>query len=184
MNDEEIVDLFWQRDEEAIAVTSARYGALCRKIAYGILGNAQDSEEIVNHAYLKLWNAVPPKRPQPFMPFLAKIVRNLALNRLKAEHTQKRHCSEFTVSLDELDECIPDKNSEGSSAEQIRDCLNAFLRGNKPAVRGIFIRRYFYCESIEEIAEKTGFSESKVKSVLFRTRKKLREYLESEGISV
>lgn len=89
MNDEEIVDLFWQRDEEAIAVTSARYGALCRKIAYGILGNAQDSEEIVNHAYLKLWNAVPPKRPLPFMPFLAKIVRNLALNQLKAEHTQK-----------------------------------------------------------------------------------------------
>ena len=184
MNDEEIVDLFWQRDEAAITATSAKYGALCGKIAYGILGNAQDSEEIVNHAYLRLWDAVPPKRPQPFMPFLAKIVRNLALNRLKAEHTQKRRAGEFAVSLDELDECIPDKKSDHSSAEQIRDCLNTFLKGQKPAVRSIFINRYFYCESIEDIAVKTGFSESKVKSALFRLRNKLKDYLESEGISV
>lgn len=184
MDDEKIVDLFWQRDEQAITETSAKYGALCGKIAYGILGNSQDSEEIVNQAYLRLWDAVPPKRPDPFSPFLAKIVRNLALNRLKAEHTQKRNPGEFTVSLDELDECIPDKKSAQSDTGHIRDCLNTFLRGQKRDVRSIFILRYFYCESIEEISERSGYSEAKVKSLLFRTRKKLRTYLESEGISV
>lgn len=184
MDDEKIVDLFWQRDEQAISETSVKYGALCGRIAYGILGNSQDSEEIVNQAYLRLWNAVPPKRPDPFLPFLAKIVRNLALNRLKAENTQKRNPGEFTVSLDELDECIPDKKSTPGDPGQLRDCLNTFLKGQKREVRSIFILRYFYCESIEEISEKTGYSESKVKSMLFRTRKKLRTYLESEGISV
>ena len=184
MDDEKIVDLFWQRDERAITETSAKYGALCGKIAYGILGNSQDSEEIVNMSYLRLWDAVPPKRPDPFSPFLAKIVRNLALNKLKAEHAQKRCSSEFTVSLDELDECIPDKKSVISDSVHIRDCLNTFLKGQKRQVRSIFVLRYFYCESIEEIAEKTGFSESKVKSMLFRMRNKLREHLESEGISI
>lgn len=184
MDDEKIVDLFWLRDEQAIAETSAKYGALCGKIAYGILGNAQDSEEVVNMSYLRLWNAVPPKRPQPFSPFLAKIVRNLALNKLKAENTQKRHPSEFIVSLDELDECVPDKNSVQTAPIHIRDCLHTFLKGQKRQARSIFVLRYFYCESIEEIAEKTGFSESKVKSMLFRTRNKLKEYLESEGISI
>lgn len=184
MDDEKIVDLFWQRDERAITETSAKYGALCGKIAYGILGNAQDSEEIVNMSYLRLWDAVPPKRPDPFSPFLAKIVRNLALNKLKAEHAQKRRSSEFTVSLDELDECIPDKKSVISDSVHIRDCLNTFLKGQKRQARSIFVLRYFYCESIEEIAEKTGFSESKVKSMLFRMRNKLREHLESEGISI
>ena len=184
MDDEIIVDLFWQRDERAITETSAKYGALCGRIAYGILGNQQDSEEIVNQSYLRLWDAVPPKKPIPITPFLAKIVRNLALNRLKAEHTQKRCSSEFTVSLDELDECVPDKKGVQSDSLHIRDCLNTFLKGQKRQVRSIFLLRYFYCESIEEIATKTGFSESKVKSMLFRTRNKLKEYLESEGISV
>ncbi len=184
MDDEKIVDLFWQRSESAITETSAKYGALCGKIAYGILGNSQDSEEIVNMAYLRLWDAVPPKRPQPILPFLAKIVRNLALNRLKAEHTQKRYSGEFAVSLDELDECIPDKKGIQSDSVHIRDCLNTFLKAEKRTARSIFVLRYFYCESIEEIAQKTGFSESKVKSMLFRTRNKLRKYLESEGISI
>ena len=184
MDDESIVDLFWQRDERAIAETTARYGSLCGKIAYGILGNPQDSEEIVNLSYLRLWNAVPPKKPLPLMPFLAKIVRNLALNKLKAEHTQKRNSGEFVVSLDELDECVPDKSGAQSDCVHIRDCLNTFLKGQKREARSIFVLRYFYCESIEDIAEKTGFSESKVKSILFRTRNKLREFLESEGIAI
>lgn len=184
MDDERILDLFWQRDERAIAETSAKYGALCGKIAYGILGDPQDSEEIVNLSYLRLWDAVPPKRPNPLPPFLAKIVRNLALNRLKAERTQKRFGGEFALSLDELDECIPDKKNDRGNSEQIRDCLNTFLKAQKREPRSIFVLRYFYCESIEEIARKTGFSESKVKSVLFRTRNKLRLFLESEGISV
>ncbi|MGN1339083.1 MAG: RNA polymerase sigma factor [Oscillospiraceae bacterium] len=184
MDDERIVDLFFQRDERAITETSAKYGGLCTKIAHGILGNPQDSEEIVNQSYLRLWNAVPPTRPDPFPPFLAKIVRNLALNKLKADNTQKRRASEFTVSLDELDECIPDKKSAPSDALHIRDCLNTFLKGQKREARSIFVLRYFYCESIEDIAQKTGFSESKVKSTLFRMRGRLKDYLESEGISV
>ncbi len=184
MDDEKIVGLFWQRDEKAISETSAKYGKLCGKIAYGILGNPQDSEEIVNSAYLRLWESIPPKKPNPFMPFLAKIVRNLALNRYKAEHTQKRYAGEFAVSLDELDECIPDKKSAPSDAGQIREALNAFLEEQKPESRKIFVLRYFYCESIEEIAVKTGYSEGKIKSLLFRLRQKLKTHLESEGISV
>lgn len=184
MDDESIVDLFFQRDERAITETSAKYGALCGRIACAILGNPQDSEEIVNQSYLHLWNAVPPKRPQPITPFLAKIVRNLALNKLKAEHTQKRCSGEFAVSLDELDECIPDKKNAPSDSLHIRDCLNSFLKAQKREARSIFVLRYFYCESIEEIAEKSGFSASKVKSTLFRMRNKLKDYLESEGISI
>lgn len=185
MDDNQIVDLFWQRDERALSETSAKYGALCRSIAFGILGNAQDSEEIENTSYLKLWEAIPPSRPQPLVSFLVKIVRNLSLNRLKAEHTQKRCASEFAVSLDELDECIPDKaETDGLDAIHIHNCLNSFLKAQKRTVRSIFVLRYFYCESIEEIAVKTGFSQSKVKSMLLRTRSKLKVFLESEGISV
>lgn len=184
MDDSQIVELFWNRDENAIAETSAKYGALCGKIARGILGNSQDSEEIVNSSYFQLWNAIPPKRPDPLMSFLAKIVRNLALNKLKANHAQKRYSGEFTVSLDELDECVPDKNSTESDPLHIRDCLNLFLRDQKRQDRSIFVLRYFNCDSIEEIAQKTGFSQSKVKSILFRMRGRLKERLEKEGISI
>ena len=183
MDDKEIVRLFWQRDERAVTETSVKYGRLCGKIACGILGNPQDGEEIVNHAYMRLWETIPPKNPEPFMPYLAKIVRNLALNRYKAEHTQKRFSGEYAVSLDELDECVPDKKGEESSAAEIRDCLNAFLERQKPEVRSVFVMRYFFCESVEEIS-KTGFSEGKLKSLLFRTRNKLKSYLESEGIFI
>lgn len=184
MDDEKIVGLFLQRDERAISETTLKYGKLCGKIAYGILGNPQDSEEIVNSAYMRLWESIPPKQPNPFMPFLAKIVRNLALNRYKAEHTQKRFAGEFAVSLDELDECVPDKKSAPNDAGQIREALNNFLGEQKTESRKIFVLRYFYCESIEEIAAKTGYSEGKLKSLLFRLRQKLKNYLESEGISV
>ena len=182
MDDEKIVELFLERNEQAIAETSAKYGALCGKIAYNILGDPQDSEEIVNQALLRLWESIPPQRPTLFSAFLAKIVRNLSLNRLKAEHTQKRIASEFAVSLDELDECIPDKKSSGT--EHIRDSINAFLDGQKQDLRKIFVLRYFYCDSIEEIAKKTGYSEGKIKTALFRMRKKLKTHLESEGISI
>ena len=184
MDDEKIVGLFLQRDERAISETTLKYGKLCGKIAYGILGNPQDSEEIVNSAYLRLWESIPPKKPNPFMPFLAKIVRNLALNRYKAEHTKKRFSGEFALSLDELDECVPDNKAKQSDAGEIRDALNAFLAEQKQSSRQIFVLRYFYCESIEEISVKTGFSEGKIKSLLFRLRQKLKNHLESEGISV
>lgn len=184
MDDEKIVELFWERDEQAIAETSAKYGALCGKIAYNILGDPQDSEEIVNQALLQLWESIPPQRPALFSAFLAKVVRNLSLNRLKAEHTQKRMASEFAVSLDELDECIPDEKSDQSDAEHIRDSINAFLDEQKQDLRKIFVLRYFYCESIEEIAKKTGYSEGKIKTALFRMRKKLKIHLESEGILI
>lgn len=184
MDDREIVRLFWQRDERAISEASEKYGKLCGKIACGILGNPQDSEEIVNNAFLRLWETIPPKNPEPFMPYLAKIVRNLALNRYKAEHTQKRFSGEFTLSLDELDECVPDGKSAKNDSAEIRDCLNVFLERQKPDVRRIFVMRYFFCESIEEISKKTGYSEGKLKSLLFRARNKLKSYLESEGISI
>lgn len=184
MDDNQIVELFWSRDERAVTETSAKYGRICGKIAYGILGNPQDSEEIVNSSYLQLWNAIPPKRPDPLAAFLAKIVRNLALNKYKADHAQKRYSGEFTVSLDELDECVPDKNSTESDPLHIRDCLNTFLREQKRQDRSIFVLRYFNCASIEEIAQKTGFSQSKVKSILFRMRGRLKVCLEKEGISI
>ncbi len=189
MEDNQIVDLYWERDERAISESDAKYGAFCARIAMNILDNAQDAEECVNDTYLRAWNAIPPSRPTKLGAFLGKITRNLSLDRYKARKTAKRGNSLFLVSLDELSECIPDGSTgfgsgfdDETEARRIGECINRFLRKQSGEVRDVFICRYFYSDSIGEIARRFGLSESKVKSMLHRTRGKLKKLLESEGI--
>ena len=189
MEDNQIVDLYWERDERAIAESDANYGRYCVQIAMNILENAQDAEECVNDTYLRAWNAIPPHRPTKLGAFLGKITRNLSLDRYKAKKTAKRGNSLFLVSLDELSECVPAGSTgfgsgfdDETEARHIGECINKFLRKQSGEVRDIFICRYFYSDSIGEITRRFGLTESKIKSMLHRTRQKLRKFLESEGI--
>ena len=189
MEDNQIVDLYWERDERAISESDAKYGAFCARIAMNILDNAQDAEECVNDTYLRAWNTIPPNRPTKLGAFLGKITRNLSLDRYKAKKTAKRGNSLFLVSLDELSECVPDGSTgfgsgfdDETEARLIGECINRFLRKLSGEARDVFICRYFYSDSIGEIARRFGLSESKVKSMLHRARGKLKKSLESEGI--
>ncbi len=189
MEDSRIVELYWDRNEQAIAETEAKYGHYCLQISMNILDNHQDAEECVNDTYLRAWGAMPTERPTRLGAFLAKICRNLSLDRYKANHAAKREQSLFVVSLDELNECIPSGGFQTETdveeeSRHIGRCLTAFLHRQRPEVREVFICRYFYAESVDAIAHRFGMTESKVKSMLHRTRAKLRKYLESEGVSV
>lgn len=183
MDDTKIVELYWQRDELAIAETAAKYGPYCMKISRSILSDTADSEENVNDTYLHAWNAIPPQRPMILSAFLGKIARNLALNRYKAKNAQKRLGDSFSLSLDELSDCaplLPDPTDE-LSAKELGSSISAFLRTQNEETRSMFICRYFYCESIETLANRFGCGESRVKVTLLRTRRRLREHLAREG---
>ncbi len=185
MDDAGIVTLYWSRDEAAIAETAKKYEPYCMKIAMNILGDRSDSEECVNDTLLGAWKSIPPHRPTHLAAYLGKITRNLAINRYKARYADKRAAGEFAVSLDELDECIPGgDHMEKQNAEEVGACISEFLRGQKPLERRAFVCRYFYSESIAQIAERFGVSEGQIKSMLFRTRGKLKLFLEQEGINV
>ena len=184
MEDGRIVQLYWQREEQAIEETARKYQSYCMQISMNILGSQLDSEECVADTYLQAWNAIPPKRPASLSAFLGKITRNLAINRYQARHAEKRRGNEFALSLEELDACVPDAGDMQERWEEkaVSWCINGFLRTQSKDARGIFICRYFYCDSVSEIAQRFGYSESKVKSLLFRTRNKLKLYLEKEGV--
>ena len=183
MDDTSIVDLYWQRDERAIEATAAKYGPYCMKISQNILSNHADSEENVNDTYLHAWHAMPPQRPAVLSSFLGKLTRNLALNRYKARSAQKRQGDAFALSLDELDDCAPtlsDPEDEAAAAELGRS-ISAFLRTQSSDARIMFVRRYFCCDSIADISSRFGCGESRVKTTLLRTRRKLKEHLVKEG---
>ena len=189
MEDNKIIDLYFQRDEQAISQTADKYGKYCLSITRGILRDDSDAEECVNDTYLRAWNAIPPNRPTKLGAFLGKITRNLSLDRYKAQKTAKRGNSLFLVSLDELSECVPDGSTgfgsgfdDETEARLIGECINRFLHKLSGEARDVFICRYFYSDSIGEIARRFGLSESKVKSMLHRARGKLKKSLESEGI--
>lgn len=186
MDDIEIVELYWQRDETAIRETACKYGAYCMKISMNILADKSDSAENVNDTYLGAWNAMPPHRPTLLQPFLGKIARNLALNKYKARHAEKRAKDEFSLSLDELDVCTPSGLSveDTAAVSALTAQINAFLRGLPAEMRRVFVCRYFHAESIGEIAERFGASESKIKSMLQRSRLRLRAQLEKEGYTL
>ena len=188
MDDSRIIELFEQRDERAIAESNVKYGQLCTRVAMNILQNAQDAEDCVNDTYLKAWNAIPPARPARLGAFLAKITRNLSLDRYRASHAAKRGEYMLEESLDELGECIPAgehaRPDTEAEARRIGECITRFLGRQTPDARDVFICRYFYADSLESIARDFGFSESKVKSMLHRTRHKLRKYLESEEVDL
>ena len=183
MNDAGIIDLYWQRSERAIPETENAYGPYCHTVAYNLLRNAEDAEESVNDTWLAAWNAMPPERPSALRAWLGRITRNLSLDRWKAGRTQSRGAGMETL-LGELDECIPDHRGPEQAAEErvLAECVSAFLRGQTTDNRYIFLRRYWYGESIAEIAEACGASSGRIRSSLFRTRARLRRRLEEEGV--
>lgn len=183
MKDEAIIELFWARSEAAIDETDRAYGRFCQSIAYSILRVHEDAEETVNDTWLKAWDAIPPERPHYLKGFLGRITRQLSINRLEKETAQKRGAGQYALALEELAECIPDQSRGEDLADltALRDALNRFLRSLPVESRSVFLRRYWYAQSIAEIAAGCGMSESKVKSMLLRTRNKLRKLLTEEG---
>ena len=182
MDDRSIIALYFARDERAIAETEQKYGKLCLRLACNIVGNEQDAEECVNDAYAGLWNAIPPADPEDLCAFACRVVRNVSLKRLRALTRQK--CSrDMTVSFSELEEILSDEAVDGREGE-IGAAISAFLRTQSEQVRGVFIRKYYFFDSVADIAKRYGFSQSKVKSMLYHTREKLKEYLTKEGIGI
>lgn len=186
MEDSRIIALYFQRSEDAIAETAAKYGSYCYSIAYNILSSKGDAEETVNDTYMGAWKAIPPHDPKSLSAFLGKITRRIAINRWQAGRAAKRGGSEMTLALEELDGCIPSGQSPEQELEatELSRLLNRFVRGLPEPERRVFVLRYWYLNSIADVANLCGFSQSKVKSMLFRTRNKLRFLLEKEGIAV
>lgn len=186
MHDEKIIELYWQRNEDAIRETEQKYGQYLNKIAYNILYNIEDSHECVNDTYLKTWNSIPPKRPISLKTYLAKITRQLSIDVFRTKIRKKRNASQYAVSLYELEECIPDTHNVEQEIELqlLGKIINDFLYSLPEQTRHIFICRYYFCDSIKDISNFFGTSESKIKSILFRTRKSLKNHLESEGFFV
>ena len=182
MTDERIVALFWERSETAIAETDKAYGHYFHYIAFGILGSDEDAKEIVNDTYLKAWNTIPPQRPHHLKAFLGRITRQLSINRLEHNSAQKRAGSQYQFALDELSECIAQNQEDFADTIALRDSLNQFLHALPTDARRVFIRRYWHLHSIAEIAAGFSMSESKVKSLLMRTRKKLKQHLTEGGL--
>ncbi len=186
MEDKEIIELYYGRSEAAIEQTATKYGAYCHAIAYNILADEQDSEECVQDSYLKLWNAIPPKRPNCLRSFLGRITRNLALDRWDREKAQKRGGGALPLALDELGECVAGGSGPEAALDRgaLTEAINAFLGELSSGARQVFVRRYWYLDSVREIARKTGGTEGSVKTSLSRSRAALRNKLEKEGFII
>ena len=184
MDDQDIVRLFLERDERALQQTALKYGAYCTEVAYRILENRQDAEECVNDAYLRTWNAIPPQSPRSLRSFLAKITRNVALNRYRDDRTLRRGQGEVCLALDELGECVSGEDNvpEAYLREEMGAYINRFLRQLPRRDCDIFLSRYYFLYSACEIADRQGVAEAYVRTNLSRTRRKLRQYLERNGL--
>ncbi|MGI6264431.1 MAG: RNA polymerase sigma factor [Acutalibacteraceae bacterium] len=186
MLDEEIVALYWQRDEAAIIETQARYERYLIRVAFNILANDEDSRESVNDTYLAAWESMPPHRPQVLSTFLGKLTRRIAIDRYRHRHRQKRQGSEYALSLDELGECVSGREDPERELDDraLGEALSAFVRALPDTARRVFIGRYYYLDPLREVAAYCGVSESAAKSLLFRVRGQLKEYLRKEGIEI
>lgn len=186
MEDGQIIELFWNRSESAIVETAQKYGRYCHTIAFNILHSREDSEECVNDTYLNAWRTMPPHRPNRLSTFLGKITRNLSLKRWEGYNAEKRRAGQTALALDELSECIPSPGSVERTVDDLAlaEVFDCFLAALPQEQRRIFMRRYWYLESIKEIAGVYGFSESKVKMSLLRSREALKHVLEKEGIEL
>lgn len=183
-DDLRIIELYFERDEQAIKETDSKYGKLCHSIAYNILNNREDSKECVNDTYVGVWNAIPPTRPNNFMAFICKIARNLSLKRLEFTKREKRS-ADIIISFEELVAVLPDERyAPNISDEDIGKVISEFLRNQKEDAKNVFIRKYYFFDSISEIAKRYSFTESKVKNMLFYTRNKLKDYLIREGVEI
>ena len=179
MKDPNIIKLYNDRDESAISATREKYENYCYSIAYNVLGNNEDVIEVLNDTYLAVWNAIPPEKPRSFSSFIGRITRNIALKRHRSRSAMKRNGSVADISLAELDECIAAVNTVESEMEDkdLTRVLNEFLSSLSVKDRRVFVRRYWYMDKISDIADRYGYSESKVKMILARTREKLAEKL-------
>lgn len=183
MQDRDIIRLFWERDEQAITETDTRYGAYCRRISWNILANKEDVEECLNDTWYQAWNAIPPQRPLCLRVFLGKIVRNLSINRWNRDRAGKRIRPEAMLALDELGECVSGREQPEDAvlAGELKREINRFLYGLSPRDQGMFIQRYFYLESVRNIARFHGVTENVVSVSLSRVRSQLKQYLSERG---
>lgn len=183
MEDSQIIELYWKKNTDAISKTADKYGAYCYAIAENILHNHEDSEECVNDTWLHAWNAMPPQKPNVLRLFLAKITRNLSLDRFNVRNAEKRGGGEVTLVLDELVECFNGgaDTETAYEAKELRQCIRRFVRSLPEREGNVLVRRYFFAESIADIAQRYGLTENHVTVMLSRTRKKLKAHLLKEG---
>lgn len=186
MKDSEIVDLYWDRDQNAIQQTQQKYGAYLSKIAYNILSDFEDSKECVNDTYLKAWNSMPVHRPDVLSAYLGKITRQSAIDLFRKKNSTKRYASEYALSLDELGDSFTDGTTPDQvlEAENLDEAVNRFLRTLSDDARNTFIGRYYYFDSLKDVARYCGMSESRARSMLYRTRQSLKAYLVKEGFDI
>ena len=186
MKDAEIVDLYWEREEAAIQQTQQKYGAYLSKVAYNILSDFEDSKECVNDTYLKAWNSMPPHKPRVLSTYLGKITRELSIDKFRKKNSAKRYASEYAFSLDELGDSLSDGGTpeQAFDAKQLDTAINRFLRTLPDDARNTFIGRYYFFDSLKDVAEYCGMSEAKAKSMLYRTRQGLKVYLVKEGFDL
>lgn len=186
MEDEAIVTLYWQRDESAIRETQQKYGRYLAKIAFQILASREDSEESVNDTYLKAWHSMPPHRPGVLATYLGRITRQRSIDLFREKHREKRGGSEYALSLTELEDCVSGGDVTGEQVDEtlLAEAIEAYLLGLTREVRTAFLERYYYLDPVAEIAARRGFSEGKTKSILYRARLGLRNYLEKEGFDL
>ncbi|MBQ8550297.1 MAG: RNA polymerase sigma factor [Clostridia bacterium] len=183
MDDLQIVDLFWRRDESAVTETDTKYGRYLKKISYNILSQDEDVNECVNDTYMRAWNTMPSERPSKLGVYLGRIVRGLSIDLLRKKGAEKRGGKQYLLSLSELEECVDGAPSAEDKLNEklLGEAISRYLYSLPAESRTVFVCRYFFCDSIEEIAKCKGCSQSKIKSLLFRTRKGLKAFLESEG---
>ena len=183
MEDSQIIELYWQKNPDAISETADKYGAYCFAIAENILHSAEDSEECVNDVWLRVWDAMPPQKPDVLRLFLARITRNLAFDRFRARSAEKRFGGEMALVLDELAECLGGGAATEAAfeASELRECIRRFVRSLPEREGNVMARRYFFAESVADIAKRYGLSENNVMVILSRTRKKLKAHLLKEG---
>lgn len=183
MDDDRIVALYWSRSEAAITETAAKYGSYLRSISFSILGSREDAQECVNDTYHDAWNAMPPHRPSVLSAFLGKITRRISIDRWRKRNAEKRGGGELPLALEELEECVSGSGSVEDEVQrkELEQLLDRFLDALPVTERRVFLRRYWYLDSVQSIAWQFGFSRSKTASMLHRTRAKLRALLEKEG---
>ena len=186
VKDQDIVNLYWDRNEDAIHQTQMKYGAYLSKVSYNILADFEDSKECVNDTYLAAWNSMPTNRPNNLATYLGKITRQISIDVFRKRHREKRYASEYAVSLDELGDSFTDgvTPEQELDAKLLDEAINCFVRALPDMAQKTFVGRYYFFDSLKEIASYCGMTESKVKILLFRTRQKLKLYLKKEGYEV
>ena len=180
------VQLYWDRNDQAISATSEKYGHYCKAVAKKILNNEEDSEECVNDTYLNAWNSMPTHWPEDLATFLGKITRNLSFNKYKHDHAQKRGSGEITLVLDELTTCVSDIDTVEQiiDRQELAKAINSFVKSLSTKKQNIFVRRYWYVDSVSDIASDYGMLQGTVSKTLERTRKQLKMYLAERGFEL